>query len=889
MGVRKVYVVDPDGRERVSGSESCGDGSAEVTASEDELSRRLAAECVAETVSDSSVGLPLGLNIVPVDVEQALQKSEERYKALFASITEGFYLADIVRDDSGVPCDYRYVEVNSAFERIMGLSRDEFIGKRYTELEPDAEAQEWLKTFVQIALTGTPHHRTFYWEAADRYFDTIAYRPTQGQFAAVFTDVTERKRAEEALRKGEERLRLALNGAKMGLWEWDFAKGRILADDRIRTIMGLAPDVDLSIDLFESLVHPADLQRVRAALYASSNEKTAHQIDCRIVRHDGGERWISIHGFTIGDSDGNPARIVGVFWNCSPFKRAGEKLEILSETAGQLLASDEPQRVVQSLCESVMAYLKCDAFFNFLVDEPSGRLRLNACAGVSDETARAMEWLDSGAPVCECPACHGTPTVCENILETSDPGHQHVRSCGTQACVCYPLLGRGGRVIGILLFGKRSERLFKPECLSMLKTVADQVGIALERACLLETERQAVREAQRQEREIALARAEAELRAAELHSFMASMADGVSLTDAQGKVLWMNDAGRAIFGVPPEEKFEQWMSRYQRLKLDGEPLPVEESVVYRALSGESIRDFRYRVISPLGKEVVVGVSISPVKDPGGNVIGTASVIRDVTENADVERQKDELYEREHRISKALQSSLVPETICDMPGYEIAVKYEARLHEAEVGGDFYDVFELGDGKYGILIGDVEGKGLSAAMRVGAVRHTIRGYAYLDPRPSRVMVRTNKALCRDLSEENSMVTALFAVIDTRIGALTYANAGHEPPFVLTAGGAVEELNGGGPVLGIDESALYVELSRSIQPGEVVVLLTDGITEARCNGSELFGVEGVMDCIERSGDADSPEQIATAILESAKAYGGGALSDDAAIVVLRLSRPG
>jgi GAF domain-containing protein len=125
-------------------------------------------------------------------------------------------------------------------------------------------------------------------------------------------------------------------------------------------------------------------------------------------------------------------------------------------------------------------------FFNYLVDEASGRLRLNACAGIPDETARQIQWLDYGGTVCGCVARDGQPIVAEQIQTGADPRTELVRSFGIQAYACHPLLDRN-QVIGTLSFGSRTKPRFAQDELDLMRTVADQVAIAMQRLRLLET------------------------------------------------------------------------------------------------------------------------------------------------------------------------------------------------------------------------------------------------------------------------------------------------------------------------------------------------------------------------------------------------------------------
>ncbi|MGA2402318.1 MAG: GAF domain-containing protein [Syntrophobacteraceae bacterium] len=161
------------------------------------------------------------------------------------------------------------------------------------------------------------------------------------------------------------------------------------------------------------------------------------------------------------------------------------RFKVLSETASQLLASENPQALVNGLCREVMEHLDCHAFFNFLVDEVAGKLHLNACAGIPVEQAREIEWLDYGVAVCGCVARDGERIVAEDIFNTPDIRTDLVKSFGIQAYACHPLMVQC-QLIGTLSFGTKTRKHFSPEDLALMKTVADQVAVAMERIRLID-------------------------------------------------------------------------------------------------------------------------------------------------------------------------------------------------------------------------------------------------------------------------------------------------------------------------------------------------------------------------------------------------------------------
>lgn len=241
---------------------------------------------------------------------------------------------------------------------------------------------------------------------------------------------------------------------------------------------------------------PVPLKDIEAELLRSGE----WQGELTQMRRDGQQIVVASYWVLHKDENGNPTSILEVNNDITESKRAEEsleqsnrRLEILSETASQLLVTDNPQRLVQSLCESVMQFLGCHLFLNYLVDEERDCLHLNACAGIPEEAARSIEWLDYGAAVRGCAARDRGRMVAENIRNNPDPRTELVKSLGIQAYVCHPLFAAGGRVIGTLSFGSRTKTCFTDDELDLMRTIANQVATAMER---IRAERQLAARAQ---------------------------------------------------------------------------------------------------------------------------------------------------------------------------------------------------------------------------------------------------------------------------------------------------------------------------------------------------------------------------------------------------------
>ena len=166
-----------------------------------------------------------------------------------------------------------------------------------------------------------------------------------------------------------------------------------------------------------------------------------------------------------------------------------ERLKILSDSSSLLLSGENPEKIVQTIADNVMAHLGCDCFFNFIVDEKANKLKLNAYAGITEDVARGIEWLSFGEAICGCAARDGCRIVSENIRENGDMRAALVRSFGIQAYAAHPLK-IGSKTIGTLSFGTRSRTSFTGDELDLMRTIAGQVSVAMERKRAEESLRQ---------------------------------------------------------------------------------------------------------------------------------------------------------------------------------------------------------------------------------------------------------------------------------------------------------------------------------------------------------------------------------------------------------------
>jgi GAF domain-containing protein len=280
-------------------------------------------------------------------------------------------------------------------------------------------------------------------------------------------------------------------------------------------------------------------------------------------------------------------------------------------------------------------------------------------------------------------------------------------------------------------------------------------------------------------------------------------------------------------------------------------------------------------------------AITLASSDSGRVFGPVdlSVAEDLGRLAGVAVDNARLYEERSRIARTLQRSLLPPRLPEIPRMEVAARYRAAAGEGnDVGGDFYDVFEVGKGAWAVMIGDVCGKGADAAAITGLARHTLRTAAMSEWRPRRMLVILNEALVRN--ETDQYCTVVFARLNVRGKhvRVTLACGGHPPPLFLGADGRVEVAGRPGTLLGVFPDPEFATAIIDLTPGDALLFYTDGVTESRGPGVGLD--ESDLAALLASHKGESAEKLADAVERGAVAAQPEGPRDDIAIVCIRVA---
>jgi len=243
-------------------------------------------------------------------------------------------------------------------------------------------------------------------------------------------------------------------------------------------------------------------------------------------------------------------------------------------------------------------------------------------------------------------------------------------------------------------------------------------------------------------------------------------------------------------------------------------------------------------------------------------------------------EKQERIDDDLKTARVLQASILPTDFSAYPATGIAASMKPAL---EVGGDFYDVFALDNGRLGLVVADVSGKGVAAAFFMAVTRTMLKGIAVSGARPADCLARVNEALCRE-NPIDMFVTVLYAELDESTGAVTFVNAGHCEPIVASRGKAELIKRSGNPPLGVIPNRAFVERSFTLGPDEMLFFYTDGVTEASNRDGDQFRVRRLLDIAQRFAGR-SPQELMLGVIEGVDSFSAGTVqADDITCLVVR-----
>jgi serine phosphatase RsbU (regulator of sigma subunit)/anti-sigma regulatory factor (Ser/Thr protein kinase) len=531
-----------------------------------------------------------------------------------------------------------------------------------------------------------------------------------------------------------------------------------------------------------------------------------------------------------------------------------------------------------------------DAAYALIADE-EGELRMRAAAG------GGIPQLQVGGDAAAGPgggsAGMGTFLDLYNKFAERGADLAQVQNEPLLSLLTVPLAAEG-RVTGMLAVASAEPDRFAEADLARVQQVADQVALPLERARLTEHDR--IRRARLsflaeasdllagsldQEKTIALA---AQLVVPRLAAWCAAL-----LPDENGELspayVWHADEALAdtltsLLNAAPAP--EVGLGDGAREWSLGPPPAEPSSPAAAELASDPAWCF------PLvARDRSLGAFVIGRPRDGALAREAVELAEDLTRRVALALDNARLYSEQLQATNALQRSLLPPELPDIPGVELAVGYEAAGEGNEVGGDFYDVFEAKPGRWRFAIGDVCGKGPEAAAVTGLTRHALRILAREGHDVPTVLERLN-ALIVDEGSRARFITLIHGelVPDTRPGepaTVSLVCAGHAPPLMLRSAGGVEPVADSQPLLGVLEGVTFEPNTFRLAPDDVLLCVTDGVTERRSGDRLLDDDDGLRDLLSLCSGLNAGSVVAR-IRRAVREFGSGPPTDDLALLVLR-----
>ena len=528
-------------------------------------------------------------------------------------------------------------------------------------------------------------------------------------------DVGALRRAEERQRELNEHLRLALDAADLGTWQWDMATGAVVWDERMEALFGFEPgSFDGTFEAYAAALHPDDREEVLGRVDRAVATRARYRVEHRVVLPDGGIRWIHGAGQVTVDPDGKVTGAIGCCMDVTDRMQA--RLEAEAAAARARRAAER---------------------------ERTDRERLEFLTAINEALAEARTREE----------------IMVRVTRAAVP------RLGDW-CSIFVLPEEGGRVPDVETFH------------------VDPAMVGMARELMVR------------------------------YPFDPEAPNGMPAVIRTGTPEFYPEITEELV----DDVLEQ--AGYEDEEVDE---------LRNVVGGLQLRSSIAVPLVKLGK-VVGGLSFVTTTARRGFTQLDLELAQVVAGRVASSLENRRLADAERRIAVTLQASLLPESLPEIVGLDVAVRYWAAGEQTVVGGDFYDLFEVDGERWAGVVGDVCGTGPAAASLTSLARHTIRQAAWRDDDPTEVLAWLNRAVLTALGPARSFLTAAFFTLDRADDGfdLTLTCAGHPPPVLVRASGEAGAVGDHGTLLGALPRLDLNPVHRHLASGDTLVLYTDGLTD-------------------------------------------------------------
>jgi PAS domain S-box-containing protein len=797
-----------------------------------------------------------------------------------------------------VNSDLRFTRINGEMSKLHDRQGDEFTGITIAEAIPSRAAEIEplvLRAFAGEAIRGIQFsaRRPGDFRRFKASFIPIVSESTLPEVLIMLFEESADQDVKRTLELTHERLDLTLEGTRAGIFEWDSSSnelswslgmGPLFGQDR-----GWTPD---GYEAYMDIIHPDDREDLQSGVTAAREHKTNYEREFRCIWPDGRERWLHSRVQVLKDSE--KTVLLGLVSDIHHRKVRELGEQFLAKTSLALGQSLDVPETARTLAEEIVPAFAdwCEIVVFDQDQNVTSAMSLHGDPAMTETAQRAREryWADPKAQLRVRELSDASEAVGRSDLTDADyrsiaVDDEHLalmRKLKPVSILAVPMRARGRSVGTLGLFVNTPGRRFGTLRTSIASELGIRAGIALDNAALMEAEQRANHRLRHLQ-----AVTDAALDNLDLDDLLHELLRRVrEMTVVDFAIVLLEDGERGDLTLTASEGLGEDERELRIAPGEGIAGLVLES--REALFVEDVQASKYKskVGEHLRKQVRSVLAVPLLIDDraiGVLEIGTLGSQRSfseeeldlltlVSQRAAQAIVNASIFRHAHETSSMLQGSLLPDSLPAVDGYELGALYRPGQDLTDVGGDWYDVFPLPDGRFAIALGDVVGRGLSAAVLMGQLRAATRAYAREHSDPATVIEKVD-----DLVEELVAVpfaTMVLLALDPATGEVEAASAGHPPP-VSSSGGLLDLT--AGPALGVPVDSRD-SCSFRLDRGEVLVLYTDGLVEQR-----ETPLQDRLDklAVEIAAGPSVPDELLQH-LESAML--GGQVDDDTTAIVLR-----
>jgi phosphoserine phosphatase RsbU/P len=531
--------------------------------------------------------------------------------------------------------------------------------------------------------------------------------------------------------------------------------------------------------------------------------------------------------------------------------------KLLLEAARTFNDTNDYEELMHLVLQLVLTAVNAEAALVFRIDHERTDMKMRLMTAADQKVIEFRRELGPG--VFSWVAQYREPIIIDDARSDPRTDPEIARSTGLEvrSIISLPLVGKG-KMIGVVEAFNKLDGGFTSADLDILTGLNNQIAVAIDNAHLY---RELKREA---------------LEKNMLYEVGISMSSSLDLDEVLHKILDALkrvvpfDAGGVFLIDPEENKIKSlYIVGYDPIEDEKVQLKVGQGLIgHAAKTGEPVIvpdvsvDPRYVDAHPgTRSEVVAPIKVNErvigVFNLESNQIDAFSkrelkLLSAFASQAAISVERARLHERtlnakkleeQLNIARAIQQSFLPQRDPAIAGYDVTGR---NVSSGEVGGDYYDFISIVGNHTGVVIGDVSGKGIPAALIMASFRASLIAEIRNNYSIRTICAKVNSLLWESLDPGN-YVTAVYGVLDSRNHILTFSNCGHNPPVMLRANGTVELMRDGGPVLGVAKDSVYEERALVVQPGDLVVMYTDGVTEVFDEKGQEFGIDRLVQVIK------------------------------------------